>query len=392
MRQSRSLFAAAFSALLMATPINSQAQSEPFTVADGLFCATDSAALGLTMAEGTETFTIFHPAEGDNHNNNGAVLTDFKGTLFCMWQTSKKDEDAEDTYVAYSESHDGGRTWKKPMLLASVTGGYCTSGGWLATNDSLVAYINIWDKKRGKKQRGEAYCMTTADGETWSKIRPVMMLNGKPMNAIIEQDLHVLPSGRIVGAAHFMPNLVASCIYSDSPLGINGWVKGHLSESEKPSFATSNAIEPSLFRQKDGTLVMVFRDQNSSFRKLASVSHDEGEHWTKPALTVFPDSRSKQSAGNLPDGTAYFVSNPVGYKQRVPLVLSLSRDTRHFNRAFVLRRGGSQLPPRRYEGRYKTIGYSYPKTIISGAFIMTSYSTNKEDIEITRVPLSSLKE
>jgi predicted neuraminidase len=234
--------------------------------------------------------------------------------------------------------------------------------------------------------------MTTADGETWSKIRPVMMLNGKPMNAIIEQDLHVLPSGRIVGAAHFMPNLVASCIYSDSPLGINGWVKGHLSEGEKPSFATSNAIEPSLFRQKDGTLVMVFRDQNSSFRKLASVSHDEGEHWTKPALTVFPDSRSKQSAGNLPDGTAYFVSNPVGYKQRVPLVLSLSRDTRHFNRAFVLRRGGSQLPPRRYEGRYKTIGYSYPKTIISGGFIMTSYSTNKEDIEITRVPLSSLKE
>ena len=238
MRQSRSLFAAAFAALLMVTPINSQAQSEPFTVADGLFCATDSAALGLTMAEGTETFTIFHPAEGDNHYNNGAVLTDFKGTLFCMWQTSKKDEDAEDTYVAYSESHDGGRTWKKPMLLASVTGGYCTSGGWLATNDSLVAYINIWDKKRGKKQRGEAYCMTTADGETWSKIRPVMMLNGKPMNAIIEQDLHVLPSGRIVGAAHFMPNLVASCIYSDSPLGINGWVKGYLSEGEKPSLQT----------------------------------------------------------------------------------------------------------------------------------------------------------
>ena len=125
---------------------------------------------------------------------------------------------------------------------------------------------------------------------------------------------------------------------------------------------------------------------------MASISHDEGENWTKPALTVFPDSRSKQSAGNLPDGTAYFVSNPVGYKQRVPLVLSLSRDTRHFNRAFVLRRGGSQLPPRRYEGRYKTIGYSYPKTIISGGFIMTSYSTNKEDIEITRVPLSSLKE
>lgn len=109
-----------------------------------------------------------------------------------------------------------------------------------------------------------------------------------------------------------------------------------------------------------------------------------------PALVDTPDSRAKQSAGNLPDGTAYMVNNPSGNKERFPLVITLSRDGFHFDKAFLLRSGGVDLQPQRFQGKYKRAGYSYPKSVIWGSYLYVSYATNKEDVEVTRIPISSL--
>jgi hypothetical protein len=81
---------------------------------------------------------------------------------------------------------------------------------------------------------------------------------------------------------------------------------------------------------------MVFRDQTESFRQLASESCDAAETWTTPVLTDMPDSRAKQSAGNLPDGTAFLVNAPRVDKRRIPLAITLSRDGRLFDRAWAL--------------------------------------------------------
>jgi hypothetical protein len=152
--------------------------------------------------------------------------------------------------------------------------------------------------------------------------------------------------------------------------------------------ASSRELEPSLFL-RDACAVMVFRDQASTHRQLASESCDAGETWTTPALTSMPDSRAKQSAGNLPDGTAFFVNAPRAEKLRVPLAITLSRDGRHFDRAWLLR-GEASLQPLRFEGRYKRLGFHYPKSVIWKDHLYVGYATNKEDVELTRVPLSSL--
>jgi hypothetical protein len=44
----------------------------------------------------------------------------------------------------------------------------------------------------------------------------------------------------------------------------------------------------------------------------------------------------------------------------------------------------------RHEGRSKVIGYQYPHSVIAGDDLWVIYSVNKEDIEITRIPLSEL--
>ncbi|MDD3431563.1 MAG: exo-alpha-sialidase [Bacteroidales bacterium] len=367
-----------------------KAQDSPFVVANALFDSGNTVTLGLEPAEGSETITVFAPSDTTDHFSNGVVLAAFKGNLYCMWQSSQKDEDAADTWVAYSRSTDDGKTWSAPMVLAeTIANGYCSSGGWLATADSLVGYINTWPSAVSPRGGFTRY-VASADGLTWTEPANVLMADGSVLNGIFEQDPHVLPDGRIVNAAHFQPGLFINPIYTDDPSGVRGWKRGdytHLTTSGTNSIE----MEPSLFCQDDGTLVMVFRDQNTSFHTWASTSKDRGEHWSTPVLTNMTDSRSKQSAGNLPDGTAFMVNNPIAQKSpRAPLGLTLSADGKYFDQAFLLRAAGEGLQAQRYTGKSKGLGYSYPKSITYKEYLYSSYSTNKEDVQYTRVPLQSI--
>ena len=366
------------------------AQAQMLYIPDGVIDTTKHATVGLKPAKEVKTVTIFKATELSDHYANGVVLSAFKGKLYCMWQSSPKDEDSDDTRVVYSISHDDGNTWSKPMTLAAPSRDYyCTSGGWQVWGDTLIAFIDTWEK--GLSPRGGKTCyMTSSDGLKWSKMQPVRMIDGSEMNGVLEQDPYRLPDGRIIGATHFMPGLHVCPVFTDDPRGISGWQKGQFEAEDIGK--TSREIEPSQYLQPDGTIVMLFRDQSSSFYKLVSVSKDRGETWTKTTLTSFPDARTKQCAGNLPDGTSFIVSCPVPAKRRWPLVLHLSGDGKKFGQAILLRSGTpGDLPPRRYDGRYKTLGYSYPKAIVHKGKLYISYSTNKEDVECTIVTIAKPK-
>ena len=367
----------------------------PFSVVDGLFDATIKETMGLDRAPGAETHTVFKAADDGPHYANGVVMTAFKGNLYCMWQTSAKDEDADDTWVAYARSTDGGTTWSSPMVLCpTIDNGYCASGGWLATDDRLIGYINVRTKDIPNSGGYTQYTEST-DGMTWTTPQAVTMADGSPLNGIFEQDPHVLGDGRIAGAAHFQPGLKLCPIYTDDPTGRTGWTKGQFQHTDNGT--QSQELEPSFYTKPNGTLVMVMRDQKSSYHVLASVSHDRGETWSKAVKTDMPDSRAKQCAGNLPDGTVFLVNNPgrvtnsANTTWRVPLALTLSQDGNTFDRSYLLRSGlDGDYTPRRYEGKSKTLGYSYPKALVHDGWLYVSYSTNKDDAQFTRVPLSGI--
>lgn len=135
---------------------------------------------------------------------------------------------------------------------------------------------------------------------------------------------------------------------------------------------------------------MFFRDQASSFRKLYSISEDKGSSWTAPALTDIPDSRSKQCAGTLPDGRTFWVGNPTGSKSRRILALAVADDGYTFDRAWVLA-SADDLPRQRFAGRYKTLGYSYPKAFVQpDGTLWISFSVNKEEAALIRIPAGTL--
>lgn len=371
--------------------------SAPYAVTPGLF-QPGQPDLGLTTAPGTETFTIFAPSERTDRFSNGVVLIPFKGRLYAQWQSSARDEDSADTWVAYSVSEDG-RTWSPPTMLAPAGAGGLmrSSGGWMTDGKVLVAYANVWPEGFQSGAGGYAEYRISKDGQTWSAPRRVLGADGRPVEGVIEQDPHRI-DGRVITAFHRRPGMIAKPFYTDDPRGVGGWREGRMANLPRDaSGATadherklSREIEPSLFRRADGCVVMVFRDEELSFRQLAAASCDRGVTWTTPILTDMPDARAKQSAGNLPDGSAYLVNAPNSDRLRLPLAVTVSPDGRTFDRSWRLR-GRADLQPLRFEGRYKRPGYHYPKSVVWNGFLYVGYAANKEDVQVTRVRLTALE-
>ena len=369
--------------------IYSQENKVPFKV-NPLFTFEQPKTLGLPFAEGVETITIFSPNDGENKYNHGLVLFPFKGMLYAQWQSSSLNEDSEDTQVYYSKSKNG-KDWCKPIELTKKwSQGIKTSGGWWSDGNTLIAYVCMWsDKKKDCKEGYTEYILST-DGVNWSSAKPIENKNGEPILGIIEQDVHALPNGRLITAFHLQPGLTATPFYTDDPLGISGWNPGIMKNNSTDNKCISREIEPSWFYRNDGAIVMIFRDQNNTFKKLSSISLDNGTSWTVPVIIDTPDSRAKQSAGNLPSGNAFMVNNPSGNKDRFPLVITLSKDGFLFDKAFLIRSGGQDLQTMRFQGKYKRTGYSYPKSVIWGDYLYIGYATNKEDVELSRIPIESL--
>lgn len=351
-------------------------RSEPIPgMAEVLLDGNDTLSLGLPRCDDMKWIEVYR---SDGYANN-AVLTHFRGKYYCMWQQSEKDEDTPDTRILYSTSPDG-ESWSIPLALALPTEEcFASPGGWIQRGDSLTALINFIfadDRSIG----GRAFYCVTADGETWSAPRPVLSADGTPVDGIFEQDPKTLPDGRTVGAVHFQPGTTLCPVYTDDPSGVRGWRKAVFPEGE------GQPIEPSQYISRDGSLVMFMRDQKSSFKKLFSISTDRGESWSAPSATSIPDSRSKQCAGNLPDGRAFWVGNPTGNKSRRALVLALSEDGFLFDRACLLA-GPEDLPERRHPGRYKTLGYNYPKACVVNDTLWISLSVNKESVFVIHAPV-----
>jgi hypothetical protein len=374
--------ALAFVALLL-TPALAE---PPFTVAPKLFDASRPNDLGLKPAPGAQTFTVFQAGEGTDHYVNGVALIGFKGKLYAQWQSSAKDEDAPDTHVVYASSADGVH-WSKPTRLAAADGTVRTSGGWWTSGPQLVAFLNVWPKGFDPVAGGRTEVLDSLDARHWSPAYALRDADGHAIAGIIEQDTRALPGGRLITAIHLAPGLVVAPFYTDDPFGVGHWTRGKMTNLPHTG-AESRELEPSWFRRADGCLVMVFRDQDNTFRQLASESCDRGVTWTTPVVTGMPDARQKQSAGNLSDGTAFMVHAPSGNKLRSPLVLSLSKDGRVFDRAYLLRAGPPPEP--RYPGLYKRAGYHYPKSVVWNGALWIGYADAKESVAVVRVPLTAL--
>ena len=139
------------------------------------------------------------------------------------------------------------------------------------------------------------------------------------------------------------------------------------------------------FHRKDGKIVGLWK------RSLCALS-DDGVHFSDPVKSpTLIMAGGKMWGQATEDGRYALCYNPIELDEyRYPLIVTTSDDGIIYdNMALVM----GEVPPRRFMGRWKDFGPCYMRGIDEGSGnppgndMWLSYSMNKEDIWISRIPL-----
>ena len=259
-----------------------------------------------------------------------------------------------------------------------------TAAGFHRHEGLLVAYFADYGPK---KETPHLLAVTTTNGRDWSSPRPVglpVCPNFGPL---------AVRGGRLIISGHI------AFPYTDDLAGLTGWRMAGLYPQTMAAIVTDDpasfwrmartnvwgaaACEGSTFQTDDGVIHAPLRGTGSQFRHRLwlTESRNNGAGYSAPVETEFSDTDAKFQFGRLPDGSFFYVGNPVG-SGRTPLVLALSRDGVNFDRNFIL---GEQPYVMARPSRAKGGEYGYPNVLLHDGWLHVIVSRQKEGIEVLRV-------
>ena len=164
------------------------------------------------------------------------------------------------------------------------------------------------------------------------------------------------------------------------------------------------ANERTHYTTPDGSQDVLLYRSNKNMLYFSSRAHaSTANDWSEPVMTAIPDDNSNINAGFLPDGRRFLLSNSLKSSTiRDPISIVLSHDGWSFDTVYSAvsctqlnnTPGVNPCKPR-FDGLYKNPGPSYPSSVVVLAAplspaIYVAHTNNKEDVWVTRLPLSSL--
>lgn len=141
----------------------------------------------------------------------------------------------------------------------------------------------------------------------------------------------------------------------------------------------------SYYHRKDGKVVALWKRSHSA------LSSDEGKTFSKPIkVPTLVMAGGKQWGQRTEDGRFAICYNPIELDEhRFPLTIITGDDGILYDNLLIVQ---GEVPPRRFFGRWKDFGPCYMRGIEEGNGnppgndMWLSYSMNKEDIWISRIP------
>jgi hypothetical protein len=373
-----------------------------------------NASAGMPLVPRASHATVYNATlpDGKTANpfgtyNHGPILTHFDGLFWMSWYNSPVDESTNMRSV-YATSADGA-AWSAPQVLfPNLTHNGEENGPWTIINGRL--YTQSGDQDAGKHIEsivgmmrrvtrggglGEPFwlnetvpsCCASFGFKTYLQMdettradaaqflaSAVRTLVGVPNEmAYNERSLYLLPGTRTLvvllrGAA---PKSLTSATCHLPPLA----------GGAAPEYETGLSCRPGV---------------GDVFYNLVEMARPNGTlhaeprtcNWTTPVVSSVPDSHSRTCAAAFPaSGDIYLVGNQV-VKGRDPVTLAVAKDGLIFDQHWAVRAGA---PPVKYPGHAKGPGFQYPGAcVVGGDEMFVSYSLGKEDIGLTRFPLSAI--
>jgi hypothetical protein len=354
-------------------------------------------AKGFPLAHGAQHRMVFEPQpdRGDWAFNHHAALGYFNGRFIAMWSSHPQGEDAPGQRVLYAVSTDG-TNWSVPAEAFPPPSPIRDRGnaGFSLRPDRWVVVSN----------RCFAIAYLRGPGTGTYPIARELFANGSwgaPFTLHPRPDRKTLPAYMRDTEPYRDPDTAQAILswYEDTAT-VSWWAQ---MEGLVPRAGIGGAhlIEPLTYRAGDGETLLLLRFHPRSGggirhnnRMYVSLRDGDGK-WTLPYPTNIPDSPSRTEAISLPDGAILLVGNQIGtldqghYIPRDPLTVAISSDGYVFDRVYALRADapiGYRIP--NISGR--TLGYGYCSSLVKDGWLYTLYSIGKEDMAITRVPLSAL--
>ena len=340
-----------------------------------------------------ERHSVYRAGEGFGNYNHAPALVRFRSHFLLAWNSGAANEDAPGQCVLLSTSDDG-RRWTAPRVILRSDAArhqFFMTAGFCVYRDTL--YLLVMEKFSEAPDTG--YTMTafdparatsfsnlwaSEDGEEWRLVKrdiaPVLFMLHPPV---------LTPQGRLLqGACNFRGRPVALLWPGADPeeppkIVEQPWLVDERHFHEGHDLGIWCYGENCFYSLDDGTLVMLFRNENGTCQLGVSISVDGGESWCPVMQSNFPDSASRLATGRLADGRFFIVGNSTRmYMDRNFFAISLSADGHKFDTMYHL---VAEPTRQRLPGELKCHGYQYPAVFVDGNRLLIAYSVNKEDIE-----------
>ncbi len=185
-------------------------------------------------------------------------------------------------------------------------------------------------------------------------------------------------TGFVEACTSLLNNRLMTLQWREEDLGLDGFYKNNLDKS-----LDIQAL--SYYHRKDGKLVALWK------RSKAALSDDEGMTFSQPVkVPTLTMAGGKQWGQRTDDGRYALCYNPIEMDEhRFPLTIITGDDGAIFDNMLLVQ---GEVPPRRFFGRWKDFGPCYMRGIEEGNGnppgddMWLSYSMNKEDIWLSRIP------
>lgn len=327
---------------------------------------------------------VFEGEEGISAFNHHPTIAWHDGRFFAAWSNGDIDEDASGQRVLYSTSENG-RDWTEAAKLAEGISGkaYTPCGFWIREGEvfALAALRNARDSDLPD-----------------SKDNPLITYRWRKKDSVFEYD-------RVI-AENFFAN--------DAPrMGPDGrWLmigkpgggeassrnrkriaRGGVRSMDDWSFAPLSQAEVAhdtfWYVLPNGHMMVMEGIGHVPDRFLIRmISVDGGESWSEPVVTNFPEADSRLLGLRLSTGHYVLLSNPNPWRYRVPISIAVSKDGLVYDRMANVR---VEQTNKKYSGHAKAPGYQYVRAVERDGRLWVIYSVNKEDVEISVVPLEEIE-
>lgn len=243
------------------------------------------------------------------------------------WTMPGENSDFSPAYVAARISKDGGRSWGRPFTLHENTSELGRMGPPTLLRLQSGAIAFFYAELISHSDFRFFFRRSTDEGKTWSE--PVRITRDKNYYVMNNHRVVQLKSGRLLAPLSFVPDVsrrlqfswTVVCYYSDD--------EGRTWQESKslvrmPKFPTG-AQEPGLVELKDGSVMMIIRNQHERVYK--SDSRDGGDTWSEPEpIEKLVAPVSPATIMRLPSTADLAIVWNYSPKVRTPLAIAISND------------------------------------------------------------------